>query len=117
MGHVNNARFLTYMESARVSCYFAIMGGARIEELDIILVRASVDFRSQASMGETLVVDVTPVRVGESSFALRYAVREKESGRLVAEGESVQVCYDYAAQAKKRVPERLRDALEKARAT
>lgn len=110
-GHVNNAKYLTYMESARVSCYFDIMGGVAPGQLDIILARATVDFRSQASMGETLVVEVRPGRVGASSFALLYTLREKVTGRLVAEGESVQVCFDYAKNAKKPVPAMLRDAL------
>lgn len=110
-GHVNNAVYLSYMETARCEAYFALTGGRRAEDLDIILARASVDFRSPASMHEVLVVEVRPGRVGASSFALHYTIREKETGRLVAEGESVQVCFDYEAQSKKPVPDALRARL------
>lgn len=113
-GHVNNAVYLTYFESARTRAYLALQGARDPQALDIILARTSVDFRSAASLGETLVVEVSPGRIGASSFALTYTIRERTSGRLVAEGESVQVAYDYATQQKKPLPERVRAALQSA---
>ena len=110
-GHVNNAKYVTYMETARVGLYFALTGGRRAKDLDIILARTVIDHRSAATLGETLVVEVRPGRVGETSFSLLYRITEKESGRLVAEGESVQVAYDYAAEAKRPLSPRLRAAL------
>lgn len=110
-GHVNNAVYLTYMESARTKLYLQLRGGTRAGELDIILARASVDFRSAASMGDALVVEVRPGKVGETSFVLQYTVKDKKTGRLVCEGESVQVAYDYAKQQKKPIPPEVRKAL------
>lgn len=115
-GHVNNAKYFSYMETARCDAYYQMKGltpaQAGPAALDIILARASCDFRSPASMGETLQVRVWPTRVGGSSFGLRYELREKSTQRLVAEGESVQVTFDYAKQAKKPVPDDVRAALE-----
>lgn len=111
-GHVNNAVYLSYMETARAEAYMRLKGPSRrIEDLDIILARTSIDYRSPANLHEVLVVSVTPARVGESSFTLRYDIREKATGRLVAEAESVQVLFDYAANAKKRIPDDLRAKL------
>lgn len=110
-GHVNNAVYLTYMETARVEAYFALTGGRRAEELDIILARASVDYRSAATLGDTLVVEVRPLRVGESSFTLGYTLLDEATERLVAEGESVLVTFDYAASRKKPLPPSLRERL------
>lgn len=110
-GHVNNAVYVTYMESARTACYLAMRGARGHAELDIILARVAVDFRSAASMGERLVVEILPARVGESSFGLTYRIVEKASGRLVCEGESVQVAYDYAKQQKKPLDANLRAKL------
>ena len=89
-GHVNNAVYFTYMEAARISC----------------------DFLAQATMGDVLVVEVRPTRVGETSFAFAYDVRDKATGRQVARGESVQLTFDYAANAKKPIPPEMRKALE-----
>lgn len=111
-GHVNNAVYLTYMETARTEAYLRLREGTRPQDLDIILARTCVDFRSPANFGESLVVEVTPGRVGESSFVLGYVIREKSTGRLVAEGESVQVAFDYAKQQKKRIPDGIRAKLQ-----
>lgn len=110
-GHVNNAVYLTYFETARTTAYLEMRGGKGAAELDIILARSTIDYRSAASLLDTLIVEMRPGRVGETSFALLYRVVEKTSGRLVCEGESVQVCYDYTAQKKKPIPPEVRAAL------
>lgn len=110
-GHVNNAVYLSYMETARVRAYFALTGGQAAKDLDIILARATVDFRSPATLGETIEVEVRPGRVGETSFVLAYTLRDAASGRIVAEGESVLVSFDYARQTKRPVPDALRARL------
>ncbi|HEX2022130.1 MAG TPA: thioesterase family protein [Candidatus Thermoplasmatota archaeon] len=110
-GHVNNAVYFSYMETARTELHLALVGGARWQDLDIILARAACDFRSPATFGETLEVRVRPLRVGASSYALGYEIVEERSGRLVAQGESVQVMFDYGRNEKKAVPAALREAL------
>lgn len=116
-GHVNNAVYLSYLETARIQAWFRAKGidpatvREPLGELDLIFAHVSVDYRSQARFGETLVVAVRPGRVGETSFQLLYEVRCKEDGRLVAEAESVQVCWDWERQAKKRVAEDVRGRL------
>lgn len=110
-GHVNNAVYLTYFEMARTEAYMRMRNGSRWQDLDIILARTTIDYRTPAQFHETLEIKVWPGRVGTSSFGLRYEVREKSTQRLVAEGESVQVCFDYARNAKKFVPDEVRRAL------
>ena len=110
-GHVNNAVYLSYFEMARTRLYMRLRGGSRWQDLDIILARTEIDYRSPAAFQETLEIRVWPGQVGRTSFGLRYEVREKETGRLVAEGASVQVCFDYAKNEKKPVPDAVRAAL------
>lgn len=112
-GHVNNAVYFSYMETARAEAFLRARGaGRRWQDVDMILARAEADFRSAATFGDTLVVRTWPTRVGASSFALAYEMRDKATGRLVLEGASVQVMFDYAKQEKKPVPPELRRALE-----
>lgn len=116
-GHVNNAVYASYLETARVKAWFTAkaVDPAKVRdaivELDIIFAHLSIDYRSQARFGETLVVAVRPGKVGASSFQLLYEVRCKDDDRLVAEAESVQVCWDWAKQAKKPVPPEVRERL------
>jgi acyl-CoA thioester hydrolase len=110
--HVNNAVYFSYFETARTEWYLGTRGqGPGVGDLDIILARTSCDFRSQATMGDTLQVLMWPGKLGTTSFALRYEIREKTSQRLIAEGESVQVCFDYAKNEKKAIPDAIRRAL------
>ena len=111
-GHVNNAVYFSYMETARAEAFLRARGGRSWRDVDMILARAEADFRSAVTMGDTLLVRTWPTRVGESSFSLGYEMREKGTGRLVLEGASVQVMFDYATQQKKPLPPELRKALE-----
>ena len=95
MGHVNNAVFLTYLESARTAFLVELGLAAGLEDLRLIVARIEIDFRSPARFGETIEAGVRPARFGDKSFDLEYELRAGE--RLVAEAKSVCVAYDYAA--------------------
>ena len=85
MGHVNNAVYSTYFEEARLG----IVGG-----LDaFILARVEIDFRSELRAGEEVEVRTHCSRIGTMSFELSHQLRA--GGRVVAEGKSVMVGYDY----------------------
>jgi acyl-CoA thioester hydrolase len=105
MGHANNSRFLTYVESARIGYWEAATGepfamvthGA---EESIILAEVRVAFRSPAVYGEVLTVESRVVRIGRTSFTMQHrltaAASARGRARLVATAEDVLVLYDYA---------------------
>ena len=101
MGHVNNAVFMTYMESARLA-YFRSLGLGRNPLEGMILARAEVDFRSPIELGEQVEVGVRTGRMGTKSFDLEQEVRA--DGRLAAEGKFVLVGYDYTANQSREIP-------------
>ena len=106
MGHVNNAVYLSYLEVARMEYVRQVFGITHFSDVDFILARAEVDYRSPSFAGETLTVGVRVVRVGGASFDFLYRVQEKTSRRLVAEAKTVQVAYDYKAGKVKRLSEK-----------
>ena len=95
MGHVNNAVFLTYLESARTAFLVELDLAREIQDLPLIVARVEIDFRSPVRFGETVEIGVRAARFGEKSFDLEYELRA--AGRLAAEAKSVCVAYDYAA--------------------
>jgi len=97
IGHVNNAVYLTYMESARIAYWMKVTGRTDLDGLGMILARTEIDYRSPVSYGESLEVGVRCASLGRSSFVLELAIFEPSSGRLVAEARKVLVHYDYAA--------------------
>lgn len=108
MGHVNNAVFFTYMESARIA-YLASLGAGDNPQQSLILARAEADFRSPIAFGEEIEVGVRTARMGTKSFELEYEVRA--DGRLAAEGKSVLVGYDYEKGASVEIPAEWREWL------
>ena len=109
MGHVNNAVFLTYLESARTA--FLVERGLveRLEDLAMVVARVEIDFRSPVRFGDTLDVGVRASRFGEKSFDLEYRVLAR--GRLAAEAMTVCVGYDYEARTTVPVPKAWRKLL------
>ena len=108
MGHVNNVRYFTFMEAARVAFFRHFLDARRIHDLQMIAVEASCRFLSPVYWGEVLLVQVWIPRVGNTSFDFRYEMTERETGRQVARGKTVCVSWDYGCEAKMRVPERVR---------
>jgi acyl-CoA thioester hydrolase len=109
MGHVNNAVFMTYMESARLA-FFKSLGLGRNPLEGLILARAEVDFRSPIELGEEIEVGSRPGRIGTKSFDLHQEVRA--DGRLAAEGKFVLVAYDYTTNRSLELPSEWRERLE-----
>jgi len=106
MGHVNNAVYLTYCESARIAYWTDVTGepvrlGTEGAE-SLILAEARITYRAPAFHGETITVETRATRIGRSSFTLEHRLTAREGegpSRLVATSDSILVRYDYAVDA------------------
>jgi acyl-CoA thioester hydrolase len=112
MRHVNNATFITYLESARLGWWLDVTRREGLDALDLILARTEIDYRSPAHFGESVRVGVRCASMRRSSFALELRVEETSSGRLLAEARKVCVYYDFAAQRSLPIPAAIRAQLE-----
>ena len=92
-GHVNNAVFLTYFEMARARAWVEGMGGNA--DFPFILAEATVRYRSEAMIGDPLEIEITTTEVRTKAWVWSYTIRDARDGRVVAEGRTVQVAYDY----------------------
>ena len=93
MGHVNNAVYLTYIESARVAFLQHLGAAPTLEDMSIIVARIEIDFRAPVGFGEDVDISVHASRFGGKSFDLDYELRVGDT--VVAEAKSVLVAYDY----------------------
>jgi acyl-CoA thioester hydrolase len=107
-GHVNNAVYLTYFELGRVFAWTAVAGGS---EPDFIVARADITYRSPAMLGDPLVIEVTTSEIRTKAWVWSYRILDERDDRLVAEGATTQVMYDYAARASVAIPDAIRQAL------
>lgn len=94
LGHVNNAVYLTYFEIARTHYWNDLFGIQSFEEFDYLVVRAECNYRSPALFGETLKVAARISALKKSSFVFDYEVTDSKSERLIADGQTVQACFD-----------------------
>jgi acyl-CoA thioester hydrolase len=111
MGHVNNAVYLTWIETARIE-FLRSLGAFESPdtgEMTMILARAEVDFRSPLGFGDEVEITVGPARLGTKSFELAYELHSGD--RLAAEARTVLVAYDYASAKAVEVPSEWRERL------
>jgi acyl-CoA thioester hydrolase len=120
MGHVNNARYLTYVEIARVAYYEQVIGkplplGYHGAEEGMILAEVTMTYRAQAFFGETLMVESRVDRIGTTSFVMSHRITAPESrygpARLVATSVGTLVSYDYGDEQPIPVPDDWREAI------
>ena len=107
MGHVNNAVYLSYMETARIKFLVDLLAVTSLHDLPVIMAEATCTFKAPAFFGEQLIVGVGVARFGSKSFDMTYRI-DAGDGRLIALGRTVQVMYDYAAARTLVVPEDFR---------
>jgi acyl-CoA thioester hydrolase len=120
MGHVNNARYLTYVEIARVAYWEHVTGrmlplGVHGAEEGMILAEIRMAYRSTSFYGETLTVESRVERIGRTSFGMVHRITAPESrygkARLVAVADSTLVSYDYQQECPIPVPDEWRAAM------
>ncbi|MEX2534407.1 MAG: thioesterase family protein [Trueperaceae bacterium] len=112
-GHVNNAAFATYLESARLAFFRDRLSGTLEspggEAGGIILARLAIDFRKQLLFGASAQVTTGVERIGRTSIALKQELFSE--GAVVAQADSVVVVFDYEQQCPAEVPVSVRRKL------
>jgi acyl-CoA thioester hydrolase len=95
-GHVNNVRYFTYFEQARVEFFSQLRAreeaaptaGAALgpEDIPFVVVRAEAVYRRPITAFAPVVVGLDCARLTHTSMDLRYAVCDQPGGTLYASG-------------------------------
>jgi acyl-CoA thioester hydrolase len=112
-GHVNNAVYFTYLESARVELIrkTGYKGKQAGDAEGPALVTTSCDFKRQVVYPAILDVGARIERIGRRSFETSYGIFVHDTDQLVASARSVNAWVDYAAQRAVELPSWFRAAL------
>ena len=96
-GHLNNAKYLTYMEQARIAYikHLGLWQGGSFFDIGVILADVRVTFKAPILWGQPIQVGVRVHRLGNKSFDLHYTIRDADTQVEHASGETIQVAYDY----------------------
>jgi acyl-CoA thioester hydrolase len=111
-GHVNNARFLTLYEEARVALFFV---GAREQGLTsfeegIVIARHEVDYLRPVDYGDRVRIEMWVDEIRPSRVGIRYELFDGD--QLAGRARSVAVPFDLDRQRPRRLSEAERAFLE-----
>ncbi len=112
-GHVNNAKFLTYMEQARVFYlkHLKLWEGGSFLNLGIILADVQITFKKALQFGDPVRVGVRISHIGNKSMTSEYRLEDGRDASIFATGSSVLVAYDYQDKRSVSIPEEWRMAI------
>lgn len=109
MGHVNHARFLSYLEDSRVA-FLVQLGEGEAFAPGLIVARVEIDYVKPIMLAvEPVEVELWVERIGEKSFTIGYEMSHR--GEVVARSKSVIVAFDYTLQKSRPLTDADRSAL------
>lgn len=104
--HVNNTRYLIYMEQARLEYlkHLGLFDSLNFLDLKMIIADVHVSYLAPILLGQNVRVGTRAAKIGNKSITFEYRIEDAGSGLLLAAGEVVGVTYDYRAHATIPVP-------------
>jgi acyl-CoA thioester hydrolase len=113
LGHVNNARYFTWFETARIELARTVGLAATGQGSGPVLATTQCDYLRPVHYPGDVCVGVRVAAVGNTSITMEYAVWMKGAPETIhARGSSVLVLVDYGTMAKVRIPDAVRAALD-----
>jgi acyl-CoA thioester hydrolase len=114
-GHVNNTTAIRWFESARVA-YLDAGGLDHLMSrggLGPILASITCNYRKQLGYPDIIHVGARVSRLGRSSMTMHHAVFSERLQAIAADGDSVVVVFNYDTQRPVRIPDEIRDAMQR----
>jgi acyl-CoA thioester hydrolase len=112
MGHVNNATYLQYMETARVELARRLGQVRERFRAGFIVASVRCEFKKPIRDERRITVSVWVSRVGDRSWDFDYSIRGPR-GREYAVGRTTQVAYDYKTRSAIQISGKLKRELAK----
>jgi acyl-CoA thioester hydrolase len=115
LGHLNNAKYLTYAEQARILYVQQICGwDGDWRTLGMILARTEIDYKLPIAYRDAVVVYIRTSRIGGKSFDLDYVMSRQRGDNppeIAATIKTIMVSYDYEQDISIPVPQSWREAM------
>ena len=114
--HVNNTHFIRWFESARIAYLDRcdLLDWMKSQSHGPILASVHCHYRRPVFFPDTVRVGASIMRLGGTSMIIYHGVFSLDQRRIVADGESHVVLFDYARQRPVRIPETFRARVDAA---
>ena len=113
-GHVNNAKYLTYFEQARIA-YFIELGlftkDQSLMDIGVILADVHITYLASLYFGQNIKVGVHISKLGNKSMTWEQNVVDADTGKELAKGLVIMVAYDYRAEKTILIPQEWREKI------
>ncbi len=111
--HVNNTKFLTYIEQTRFA-YLVALGlfdGLHFFDLGLIVADVHVAYKKPIEALDKVQVAARVAKIGNKSMTFEARVENPDSGEVYATSEIVMVAYDYHTKTTRPVPAEWREKI------
>lgn len=109
MGHVNNAKYISFLEEARVRWMLGVEGVSMSDRIAPVVANTNVNYRAPIIWPNNIVVELYVERLGNSSVTIAHRiVDEKDSDKLYSDGNVVVVWMDTQTGRSAALPEAIR---------
>jgi acyl-CoA thioester hydrolase len=109
VGHVNNAKYFTYFEQARIGWLDSLEVAAMSRRSGPVMATATCEFKQAILHPARIVVEVLVGNPGRSSLPTGYRIRDaRDPGIEYASGTSILVWVDYTTNKSVPLPDAIR---------
>lgn len=104
--HLNNSRYLTFMEQTRVAYVrqLGLFDGFSFFDFGLVVADIHIAFLEAITLNQNIQVAQRVTRIGNKSIHFEYQIEDCDTGKVMARSETVMVTYDYHQQKSIPVP-------------
>ncbi|CAE1134564.1 thioesterase [Xanthomonas arboricola] len=111
MGHVNNAKYISYLEEARVRWMLGVQGVAMTDRIAPVVAATNVNYKRPLVWPNDILVELFVERLGSSSITIGHRILDqKDEGVLYSDGNVVVVWIDTQTGKSASLPDAVRAA-------
>ena len=111
MGHVNNAKYVSFLEEARVRWLLGVEGVSLSDRIVPVVAATNVNYRLPIVWPNDIVVELFVERLGNSSVTIGHRIiDQQDEGKLYSDGNVVVVWMDTQTGKSAPLPEAVRAA-------
>ncbi|MCW1980332.1 acyl-CoA thioester hydrolase [Xanthomonas arboricola] len=111
MGHVDNAKYISYLEEARVRWMLGVEGVAMTDRIAPVVAATNVNYKRPLVWPNDILVELFVERLGSSSVTIGHRILDqKDEGVLYSDGNVVVVWIDTQTGKSASLPDAVRAA-------
>ncbi|WP_115047777.1 acyl-CoA thioesterase [Xanthomonas arboricola] len=111
MGHVNNAKYISYLEEARVRWMLGVEGVAMTDRIAPVVAATNVSYKRPLVWPNDILVELFVERLGSSSITIGHRILDqKDASVLYSDGNVVVVWIDTQTGKSASLPDAVRAA-------